>query len=46
MHALIFLKMFENVIIDEILFPSITILVTKVEQNSNTQMGRNGNALE
>jgi hypothetical protein len=38
MHALKEVKNFENVLIGEILFPSITILVTKVEQISNTQM--------
>jgi hypothetical protein len=38
MHALKKVKNFENVLIGEILFPSITILVTKVEQISNTQM--------
>jgi len=45
-HALIFLKKIENVQIGEILSPSITILVTKVEQIYNTQMGWNGNAFE
>jgi hypothetical protein len=38
MHAFKKMKKFENVLIGEILFPSITILVTKVEQISNTQM--------
>jgi hypothetical protein len=40
------LKNFENVLIGEILFPSITIFVTKVEQIYNIQMGWNGYALE
>jgi hypothetical protein len=38
MHAFKKMKKIENVLIGEILFPSITILVTKVEQISNTQM--------
>jgi hypothetical protein len=45
-HALKKLKNFENVLIGEILFPSITIFVTKVEQIYNIQMGWNGYALE